>query len=102
MLSCALLAFSGNGDAKVGSAGGVALFLGVWLGLYGSLAVQGEIFEAIEYAGKDCKFYDECIVYNSLIMQLCGVIFGSIGCFPAVAALATTFRVVEASMGDSS
>lgn len=97
---CALLAFSGHGDAKVGSAVGVALFLGVWLGMHGSIAVQGNIVDVIESLDKACDFdwdgvNELCKLQTGLIMKLCAVIFGSIGCFIAVAALATTLSVAK-------
>ena len=44
MFSAALIAFSGNRDAKAGSAGIVALLLGAYLGFYGSFIVRREYF----------------------------------------------------------
>merc|ERR1712179_614037 len=92
---CALSAFSGNGDAKVGSAGCVALFLGIWLGLHASFAVQGNLGDAISVYSK-CK--NNCTLYYSAVMHLCAVVFGSVGCFIAVAALATTFSVAKTAV----
>ena len=94
--SCALLAFTGNGDAKAGSAGGIVLFLGVYLGKYGSTAVQYGLGETIENLGDVCNITENCDAYYAAIMWLCAVVFGSIGCFLGVAALAGTFTVAKA------
>ena len=42
-----------------------------------------------------------CKPYNAMVMLLCGVIFGSIGCVIAIAALAATFSVAKSIVGDS-
>ena len=56
MFSGALVAFSGNRDAKAGSAGIVALFLGVYLGFYGSFIVRQENFmKNLDELGDVCK-----------------------------------------------
>merc|ERR1711976_336534 len=90
---CACLAFTGNGDAKAGSAGGIVLFLGVYLGAYGGSAVQFSLGEKIDLLS-NCV--NNCDTYYAYIMWLCGVIFGSVGCFLGVAALAGTFTVAKA------
>ena len=42
-----------------------------------------------------------CKPYNAMVMLLCAVIFGSIGCVIAIAALATTFSVVKSVVGNT-
>ena len=94
--SCALLAFTGNGDAKAGSAGGIVLFLGVYLGSYGASAVQSSLGDKIEAQDEICSKTEVCEFYYAYIMWLSAVVFGSIGCFLGVAALAGTFTVAKA------
>ena len=101
--------FSGRRDARAGSAGVVALLLGVYLGWYGSFIVRDDNFmESLNELGKDCRecrdqFEDICNVlckpYHAFVMLLCAVIFGSIGCFTAIVALATTFTVASPIVG---
>ena len=56
MFSAALIAFSGNRDAKAGSAGIVALFLGAYLGFYGSFIVRNQYFmQSLNELGDVCK-----------------------------------------------
>ena len=69
------------------------MFLGVYLGKFGSRAVQNGLGDLIAESG-DCD--DQCEVYYALIMWLCAVVFGSVGCFLGVAALAGTFTVTQA------
>ena len=96
-----MLAFSGHGDAKAGSAGGVALFLGVWLGLNGAVAVQGNLGDALSVLAKcnNASLGNCHTSYVAMIMQLCAIVTGSIGCFIAVAALAATFSVAKTVVG---
>merc|ERR1712106_591779 len=84
---CALLAFSGHGDAKAGSAGGVA--------------VQGNLGDALSVLAKcnNAPLGNCHTSYVAMIMQLCAIVTGSIGCFIAVAALAATFSVAKTVVG---
>ena len=82
-LSCSCIAFTRNGDAKAGSAGGVLLFLGVYLGKWATLAVQTKLGDAIkEFSDLEIQvcngnFENLCKEYVALIMWLIAVIFGS-------------------------
>ena len=80
-LRCSCVAFTRNGDVKAGSAGGVLLFLGVYLGKFAGLAVQLKLGEVIAELGKEdlCSgnYTDGCQEYIGLIMWLIAVVFGS-------------------------
>ena len=64
--------------------------------MHGSLAVQRELGEAISESA-DC--HNWCTGHIALIMELCAVVFGSVGCFVAIAALAATFSVAKSVVG---
>ena len=42
-----------------------------------------------------------CKPYHAMVMLLCAVIFGSIGCVIAIAALAATFSVAKSMVGNT-
>ena len=98
--SCAMLAYKHNGTIKVISACGVVFCLGIWLGLYGSLAVQADLIRLIRITSFDCyhESYHECKPYYALLMQLFGIVFSSLGCVTGAISFATAFSAAETGM----